>query len=187
MASRTIVEPWLAQVGTWGEKITGRRVIFLATTGTMAQLSTRIWGRGELTSGQRLAYVENYAVYVTSPPWPRKPSRQLGKPDKSGKRRKTKGAWFPTYLAAKADQGRKDRPFELNARLRKAYFGGAAIPTPKERSALRCDITLQGEEAAKWEGLTEKKGDFTKLNASERTAHLQRVRDIYRAEVLNKL
>lgn len=169
----------------WTQKYSGlpaligeKKVVFLAATGTMAEVASRVFERGELTNGGRISYKENYEVYVYSPPFPRKPGAQLGKPNKDGERRKIKGGWFPTYLAAKADQGRAQLPFELTGQLRKSYLGGPR-PRPTEIGPYEVVIDLDREAANKWEGLTETKGEFLRLTTTEVDSYFRRVGDIY--------
>ena len=187
-------DAWIQRTNALAQKIRGRKVVLLATTGTMVQVSGRVWNQGRLTNGGRLSYVENYEVYGYTPPLPRKPTGK-GKPFakwvnqehaarvkkawKGADQRRIKGGWYATYLAMKKQQGRGNHPFELVGRLRKAYFGGGVKPTPQEVNPLRVQIVLRGEEAQKFEGLTETKGPFLKLTAQERSAHVERIRSIY--------
>jgi hypothetical protein len=164
-------------------RIGQERIVFEAATGTMDQVAERVWGRGELTNGSKLKYNEDYEVWAYKPPAPRAVSGR-GKPDKNGKSKKIKGGYYASYLAFKAQQGRADLPFELTAELRQSYLGGAT-PTPTEVSGYEVHVDLSTEAAKKWEGLTESKGEFLKLNAAERKEHHQRVLDGYR-DLLNE-
>lgn len=169
------------------ERLRTGRAVFFAAKGTMVDVSNRVWGRGELTNGGTLTYDEDYELYAYTPPSPRKvtgkgkPYAQWKRPPKNlkGKARNIKGGWYKTYGAYKQQQGRGDNPFELTGRLRKAYFGGTDIPTPTEDSDTSVSIRLRGEEADKWKGLTETKGNFTGLTASEIEEHHKRLFDIY--------
>jgi len=145
--------------------------LFLATTGTMAEMSVRIWSNGELSGGGKISYKEDYEVYIYKPPFPRKPN---GK-GKTG--REIKGQWAPSYLAAKATQDRGDTPFELTADLRLAW-GGGVTPTPREKSPTLCVIDLPETEAKKAEGLARQKGEFLDLTDRERESHATRLGEL---------
>lgn len=173
----TGIDSWFDNVNSLIGKLAERRVIFLAATGTMGEVADRVWGRGETTDGSPLGYLEDYEVYAYRPPAPRKVSG-LGKPNKEGKSRKIKGGYYPTYLAFKADQGRRETPFDLTGALRKDYLGGV-VPTPTEEGPFAATITLSDENAAKWQGLTNSKGPFLILSNQERPSHLERIRTIW--------
>jgi hypothetical protein len=173
------------------QRLKESRAIYLAAKGTMLDVSQRVWGRGELTGGGALGYNEDYDLYAYTPPAPRKVSGK-GKPyadwkyppkTKSGSVRagaaNIKGGYYTSYLSFKKQQGRDDTPFELTGRLRKAYFGGGDIPEPTQDSETEVTIRLRGEEAQKFEGLTDSKGVFLGLTASEKAEHHRRVREIY--------
>jgi hypothetical protein len=165
-------------------RIGQERIVFEAATGTMDQVSQRVWDRGELTNGTKLKYNEDYEVWAYKPPAPSAVSGR-GKPDKNGKTKKIKGGYYATYLAFKAAQGGRDKtPFDLTSELRQSYLGGAT-PTPTEVSGYEVHVDLSTEAAKKWEGLTASKGEFLKLNATEIRAHHQRVLDGYR-DLLNE-
>ena len=153
------------------EDIANSRALFLATTGTMAQMSKRIWGDGELSKGGVLTYKEDYEVYIYKPPFPRQPNGR-GKTGAS-----IKGQWAPSYIAAKATQDRADLPFELTGDLRLAWAGGAT-PTPRERDPLFCFIDLPTKEAKKAEGLEKQKGLFLDLTKEEEQGHTRRLNDL---------
>lgn len=178
---------WIAKYLGVGKKIRDSRVIFFATTGTMAQMSERIWGKGGLSDGGTIAYKEDYSLYAYTPPAPRKVSGK-GKPYAEWKRphpakgtaAKIKGGYYPTYLAFKAQQGRKDNPFELTADLRKSWLNGVT-PKPTEIDPLICVVGLSKAQAVKADGLTASKGEFLKLTNDEKKEHLERVRDLYRS------
>lgn len=171
------------------ERLKTGRAVYLAAKGTMVDVSRRVFDRGELTGGGTIDYNEDYDLYAYTPPSPRKVSGR-GKPydqwknppkTKSGSPRagsaKIKGGYYPTYTAYKSAMGRG--PFELTGRLRKAYFGGTDIPSPNEDSDTVVTIRLRGEEAAKYEGLTDAKGVFLGLNDAEIAEHHRRLIDIY--------
>jgi hypothetical protein len=164
-------------VNRWTAAISDRRVLFLASTGTMDEMSERIWGRGGLSNGGTIKYEENYEVYIYKPPFPRAPN---GK-GKTGK--KIKGQWAPTYIAAKASQDRGDLPFELTGELRQAWLGGT-VPTPREKNPLLCVIDLPQKEAEKAEGLAKQKGEFLELTDEEIESHERRIFDLV-TEILN--
>jgi hypothetical protein len=164
-----------------------KRAVFLAATGTMVDVSNRVWGRGELTDGSTLSYKEDYELYAYTPPSPRKvtgkgkPYAQWKHPPK-GKTgaRDIKGGYYKSYQAGfKSQQGRADLPFELTGRFRKSYFGGSSTPAPFQDSDTAVSIRLRGEEASKFEGLTESKGAFLKLTPKEIEEHHKRMFDIY--------
>jgi len=174
---------------SWGEamrdlvgQIGSRRIMLEATTGTMLEVGERVWGRGELTDGGTIQYKEDYEVYISKPPFPRKGSGQ-GKPfdlwkkppvNLKGSSRKVKGGWAPTYLAAKAQVGRAELPFELVGDLRRDWFGGVT-PSPTEVDELTYVIDLDGRNAAKADGLAGQKGKFLVLNEKEIESHNERV------------
>ena len=158
-----------------GQSFANTRALFLATTGTMAEMSKRIWGEGKLSDGSKLTYKEDYEVYIYKPPFPRQPNGK-GKTGKS-----IKGQWAPSYLAAKATQDRGDLPFELVGDLRLAW-GGGATPTPRELSPTLCVIDLPAKEAKKAEGLAKQKGEFLELTSDEVESHRARLADLLRNE-----
>lgn len=158
------------------ELIKSGRAQFFAATGTMVDVSKRVWDRGELTDGGTLQYSGPYELYAYTPPMPRKVSGK-GKPfaqwkdqdrakaiqaNQGGDARKIKGGFYNSWQDLKQDQGRGDKPFELTGRLRKAYLSG--LLDQGEQGLL---IHLSGEEAAKYEGLTDTKGRFLQLNQDE--------------------
>lgn len=177
----------------WGDNMRGivdrigsERVILEATTGTMLEVGERLFTRGELTDGSKLQYKENYQVYVTVPPFPRKASGK-GKPFNlwksppvklKGSARNVKGGWYATYLQAKAAVGRGDFPFELTGALRKAWFGGVT-PQPREENEFSVVIEMDGVNADKARGLAATKGEFLILNEDEVKRHHERVNDLY--------
>lgn len=168
------------------QRVKEGRAVYFAAKGTMLEVSKRVWGRGELTNGGTLAYNDDYELYAYTPPSPRKvtgrgkPYAQWKNPPK-GKTgsAKIKGGFYTNYSSFKQQQGRGDNPFELTGRLRKAYFGGTDQPEPTQDSETVVTIRLRGEEADKYEGLTDTKGVFLGLTATEITDHHERVRDIY--------
>jgi hypothetical protein len=157
----------------------GTRIVFLAATGTMVVMQARIWDRGEMTNGAKLTYKDNRPYYGYQPPAPRKVS---GK-GKDGA--KIKGGYYANYTAFKTSQGRGDNPYELTGSLRQAWLGGAT-PTPVELSITHVVITLDRKNKKKADGLTERKGVFLAPNADEEKGHHERMRRIYRSEVLGK-
>jgi hypothetical protein len=169
----------------WIERMKGMnpsdgRVLFFATTATMATMQERIWGRGELSDGGKLAYEEDYQVYIYKPPFPRAPN---GK-GKTG--RAIKGQWEPTYLAAKAAQDRGGLPFELTGDMRIAW-GGGTVPIPREVDPLLCEIVMDAANARKAKGLAKQKGDFLRLTRAERQEHAANVAKAYREQILGTL
>lgn len=175
------------------ERLKQSRAVYLAAKGTMVDVSKRVWGRGELSNGGKLAYDEDYELYAYTPPSPRKVTGK-GKPYAQWKRpprtkeggiragsAKIKGGYYESYLGYKKQQGHAETPFELTGRLRKAYFGGTDIPEPTQDSDDTVTIRLRGEEAAKYSGLTDTKGPFLRLTAEERAEHHKRVIEIYQA------
>lgn len=170
---------------SWGDNIrrkidllSSERALFLATTGTMAQMSERIWGRGGLSEGGTIQYNEDYEVWAYKPPAPRAVSGK-GKPNKDGKSKKIKGGYYATYLTFKAGQGRAQTPFDLTSSLRKDWLGGAT-PTPREVGALMCVIELNEVNAEKADGLAAQKGQFLLLSTKEKADHVERFSDIWR-------
>jgi hypothetical protein len=170
---------WKNKMKELASKVKNERVLFFASTGTMVQMADRVWGRGELTNGSKVAYNEDYEVHIYKPPFPRAPK---GK-GKNGA--KIKGEWAPTWLAAKTSQGRGGTPFELTGDLRIAWLGGPR-PTPRERDPLVCEIAMDEKNAEKAKGLAEMKGEFLKLSARERDEHHERIRKEYRKRVLGQ-
>lgn len=157
-------------------RLTERRAMMLAVTGTMDEVAERVWGKGELTDGGSLRYKEDYEVWAYKPPAPKKPSGK-GKPDKEGKRRNIKGGYYPTYLAFKEDMGRRELPFELTGSMRQDWLGGTT-PTPTEVSPTEVIITMDTANVRKMEGLTQMKGAFLDWNEKEQAAYSRRVREI---------
>lgn len=172
-------QSWRDKFGSLPDGIRDSRVLFFATTATMATMQDRIWGRGELSSGERIRYDEDYEVYIYKPPFPQKPN---GK-GKTG--RKIKGQWEPTYLDAKASQGRADLPFELTGDMRIAWAGGPT-PEPREDSPTLCRIVMDDRQAAKADGLAAKKGRFLDLTGPELIEHNQNVTKAFFELVLGR-
>jgi hypothetical protein len=164
-------QEWIDMMRAQAEAIVTNRVLFLATTGTMAEMSVRIWEDGGLSKGGTIAYKEDYEVYIYKPPFPRAPNGR----GKTG--RKIKGQWAPSYIAAKATQDRADLPFELTGDLRLAWAGGVT-PTPRERDPFFCFIDLPTNEAKKSEGLENQKGVFLDLTKEEEESHTRRLNDL---------
>lgn len=164
------------------------RAVYLAAKGTMVDVVNRAWGRGELSEGGTLQYDNDYELYAYTPPSPRKVTGR-GKPyslykdppkGKTGAR-KIKGGWYKSYEDYKTQQGRTDHPFELTGRLRKAYLGGGDVPEPHQDSDTEVTIRLRGEEAQKYQGLTDSKGEFLKLTEDEITGYTRRLLELYNA------
>lgn len=167
-----------AQLRNIAQAIRSRRVIALATTGTMVQISERVWGRGEMTDGSKLTYTGNGPYYGYKPPGLRKPTGR-GKNGAS-----IKGGYYANYEAFKAQQGRGNLPYELTGDMRKDWLGGVT-PRPTENGPLQCVIVMDAANAKKVDGLTRQKGVFLKLNEEEIKEHNQRILDIYR-EILGQ-
>jgi hypothetical protein len=165
-------QEWIEARKREAQAIRDSRILFFATTGTMAEMSKRIWTDGELSKGGKLTYAEDYEVYIYKPPFPRKPD---GK-GKTG--RKIKGQWAPSYLAAKASQGRQDLPFELTGDMRIGWLGGPQ-PTPSEVNPLLVEIRMPDKEWKKAQGLAKQKGEFLLLTDGERSSHVRRIIDLY--------
>ncbi len=152
---------WIALQRAKLATIQTSNVLFNATTLTMVQMQRRIWTDGQLTNGSPIQYKEDYQVYIYKPPFPQKPN---GK-GKTG--RKIKGQWAPTYLAAKASQGRKDFPFELTGDMRISWLGGP-VPSPRvSDGGLLCEIVMSDEQWKKAEGIAKQKGEFLELTDFE--------------------
>ena len=166
------------------EKLKASRALYFAAKETMIDVSERVWGDGKLTDGAELKYDQDYELYAYTPPSPKKVSG-TGKPyalwkrppkEAKGKARKIKGGWYASYLDYKQQQGRRELPFELTGRLRKAYFSGGDTPASlNEVSSTESFIFLSGDNAGKYKGLTEKKGEFLQLNEAEKEAYRQRI------------
>jgi hypothetical protein len=152
------------------DKVVGGRIVYLAATGTMIDMSKRIWD-GVLTDGSRMKYKDDYEVWAYKPPSPKKVSGRgkTGKP--------IKGGYYANYSAYKADQGRANTPFELTSDLRLAWFGGAT-PTPRVAGPLLCTITLPKKEYKKAEGLTKQKGAFLVMTEGERAGYIRRCKEL---------
>lgn len=170
---------WVDKYTRIAQEIKDKRIVFFAATETMIQMSERIWDRGELTSGAKIQYKEDYQVYTYAPPWPKKGSGR-GKPNAQGKTKKIKGSYYKTYLTAKSAIGRGDLWFELTGDLRRSWFGGVR-PLPRVVNGLVSVIDLSREQAEKADGLAEEKGKFFRLQDAEIEAHTKRVLDKYRA------
>lgn len=166
------------------ERLKASRALYFAAKETMINVSNRVWGDGKLTDGGELQYDQDYELYAYQPPSPKKVSG-TGKPyalwkrppaNAGGKARKIKGGWYASYLDYKEQQGRRETPFELTGRLRKAYFSGGDAPASlNEVSDTEAFIFLSGENAAKYEGLTGRKGKFLQLNEVEQDRYRERI------------
>lgn len=162
------------------EKLIANRVLYFAVKETQVKIADRVWGEGKLTDGTELQYDQDYEVYAYQPPSPRKvsgkgkPYAQWKNPPKNvkGKAASIKGGYYPTYLDYKDKQGRKDNPFELSGRLQKAYVNDTALT---EVSPTVVEVVLTGENAAKYQGLTAKKGAFLAPNADEQAYFVERL------------
>ena len=164
------------------ERLITNRALYFAVKDTQVRVAERVWDNGQLTSGGKLTYKEDYEVYAYAPPSPRKVSGK-GKPYKEWKRpapkdvkgdaAKIKGGYYATYLKYKKGMGRDE--FELTGRLRKAYLSDASLV---ERGPLEVDIVLRGEEAAKYQGLTDTKGAFLQMSASELEHFITRFKEL---------
>ena len=183
------VSKWLADVNALVAKISSEKVLLTATTGTQAEVGKRVWDQGKTTDGQPIGYLQDYEVYGYKPPAPRKVSGR-GKPYDQWKRppltkagtprkgaAKIKGGYYSTYLDFKADQGRRETPFDLSSEFRKGYFSAAALV--ESDGGLTVDIVLQGKNVDKWHGLTNQKDEFLELNTDEKLSHVARLRDIW--------
>ena len=170
---------WILKYGFLGDAIAEKHILLLATTTTMSEKAETVWGKGELTNGGTIQYNENYEVYVSKPPFPRKGNGR----GKTGKKIKT--GWAPTYLAAKAQVDRAGLPFELTGDLRKAWLGGAT-PSPREVNPLLCEIVMPDKEFQKAEGLAAQKGEFLEFNHDEVIQHTANVAQAYREFVLGQ-
>jgi hypothetical protein len=165
---------WITKIVQLGKEIPDKNILLLASTGTMAEMSERIWGEGKLTSGEKLTYDEDYEVYAYKPPSPVKPSGK-GKTGKS-----IKGGWYPSYLAYKEQQsGRDKNPFELTGDMRLSWAGGA-IPKPRVVDPLLCEIVMDQAQAEKAVMLEKRKGEFLELTKEERESHTRRINDLFR-------
>jgi hypothetical protein len=72
-------DEWISLQKQRLDRLNNSDALFLATTGTMAEMSKRIWGEGKLTDGSKIKYNEDYEVYIYKPPFPQKPNGK-GKP-----------------------------------------------------------------------------------------------------------
>lgn len=167
-------------------RIGSERIVLQATTGTMLEVSERVWGKGELTDGGTISYKEDYEVYIQKPPFPRVGSKK-GKPFDQWKRppinlpgdsRKVKGGWYATYLGAKGAVDRADLPFELTGDMRKSWFGGVT-PNPTIVDDYTVVIDMDQKNADKARGLAQQKGEFLLLNDQEIQNHHKRVADLW--------
>jgi hypothetical protein len=172
-------QEWIAKLKALPQMVKDSRVLFFATKATMTQVAERVWGKGLLTNGSKLAYKE-YELYAYKPPSPVKPT---GK-GKTGK--KIKGGYYPNYEAYKAQQGRADLPFELTGDMRKAWLGGG-VGEPKEKGPLNAVIEVDEVNAKKIEGLTKEKGEFLKFTQGEREAQARNIEAAYKELVLDRL
>lgn len=169
-------DKWLSEVNALVARLDSDRALFLATTGTQAEVAGRVWDEGKTTDGQPVGYLEDYEYYGYKPPAPRKVSGK-GKPNAEGKSRNIKGGYYTTYLAFKAQQGRAQLPFNLSGNFRKGYLSSAALV--ESDGGRTVDIVLRDENVDKWKGLTDQKGEFLKLSTDERRSHVERFRDIW--------
>lgn len=173
--------PGEEQLRALRDRLVANRSLYFAVKETQAKIAERAFERGGLTDGGTIQYKENYDLYAYTPPSPRKVTGK-GKPytlwkrppaDGKGGARKIKGGWYPTYLAYKQQQGRKDTPFELTARLRKAFLSDATLV---ERGPTVVQVVLRGEEADKHEGLVKQKGEFLLPTPAELDFFIERLR-----------
>jgi hypothetical protein len=158
------------------------RSIYSAAKETQVVVANRVWGEGKLTGGGQITYQENYDLYAYQPPSPKKVTGK-GKPyklwkrpppkDAKGKAAEIKGGYYKSYLAYKKQQNRADTPFELTGRLRKAYLSDANLV---EVEGFGAYIRLTGDNAGKYEGLTDKKGKFLELSKAEIDYYIERVK-----------
>ena len=144
------------------ERLKSGAVLRFAVTETQAKIAGRVFDDGKLTSGGDVSYKQDYEVWAYQPPSPKKVSGK-GKPGKDGKSRKIKGGYYPTYLDYKDSQSGRG-PFELTGRMKSAFTSALSIV---DVSPTRIQIVLKGENAAKYEGLTDTKGEFLSPSASE--------------------
>jgi len=154
------------------EKLIANRSLYFAVKETNVKTAERVFEQGRLTDGSEVRYDQDYEVYAYTPPSPRKVSGK-GKPyqlwknppaNAKGKARSIKGGWYQSYLDYKDAMDRKDTPFELTGRLRKAYLSDASL---LEKGELTVQVVLTGENAQKYEGLTAKKGEFLQPSEAE--------------------
>lgn len=173
-------DKWLSDVNALVARFASYRVLFLATTGTQAEVGARVWDEGGTTDGQPIGYLEDYEVWAYKPPAPRAVSGR-GKPDAKGKRAKIKGGYYETYLGFKAAMGRRDTPLDLTGEFRKGYFSATALV--ESDGGHTVDIVLRGDNVDKWKGLTDQKGEFLLLSPKERASHVERLRDIWQRTI----
>jgi hypothetical protein len=161
-------------------KLIAERVLFFAVKETQVPISLRAFDKGELTDGSKVAYKEDYEVYAYRPPSPRAVSKK-GKPFAQWKRpptnvkgtaRKIKGGYYDSYLKYKDAMGRG--PLELTGRLQKDFVNASIV----ENGPLSVQVVLRGENAAKYSGLAETKGEFLTPNAEEIKYFAERLKDL---------
>ena len=169
----------LAPLKALREKLATGRSLYFAVKETQVPIAERAFS-GKLTDGGEVQYNQDYEVYAYTPPSPRKVSGK-GKPYSQWKRppanpkgdaAKIKGGYYATYLDYKDGQGRRNTPFELTGRLRKAFLSDAALI---ERGSLTVQVVLTGENAQKYEGLSESKGEFLTPSTAELDYFRQRL------------
>jgi hypothetical protein len=174
-------QEWIAKYRNYPLVLKDQRVLFFATTGTMAEMSERIWGRGELSDGRKLTYKENYRVWGYPPRFfnqlDKSPVSILGPFSVSGVPF-NRGEWFPTYLTYKEANNRGNLPFELTSNLRISW-GGGAQPGPVDVSEFICQIKITDYDAKKVKGLVKQKGEFLRLTRQEEKNHHKRVADLF--------
>jgi hypothetical protein len=161
------------------ERLISERVLFFAVNDTKAKIAERAFDRGKLTDGGDIRYNEDYEVYAYTPPSPRAVSKK-GKPYSEWKRpipknakgnaASIKGGYYATYLKYKDAMGRP--PLELTGRLRKDFLSSLSI---QENSPTSVSIVLRGDNAAKYNGLAESKGEFLQPNSEEVKFFAQRL------------
>lgn len=171
------IEDYIAFLNGIPQAIQDKRVMYFGVKTTMVPVSDRIWGRGELTSGARMTYKDDYALYAYKPPSPVTPTGKgkTGKP--------IKGGYYPNYSAYKAQQGRPNLPFELTGDLRKAWLGGE-VPDPVEVTPLEIVIQMDEVNTGKADGLTATKGEFLVFNENEKEILFVNVNAAYKKLVL---
>ena len=172
-------EDVIAAIDALKQRLITERVLFFAVNETKVKIGERAFDQGKLTDGGDIKYKEDYEVYAYTPPSPRavskkgKPYTQWKRPiprDAKGGAAKIKGGFYDTYLKYKDAMGRP--PLELTGRLRTDFFSAASI---QENSPLSVSIVLRGDNAAKYQGLADEKGEFLQPNDEEIQFFAQRL------------
>jgi hypothetical protein len=162
-------------------KLIAENVLFFAVKETQVRIAERAFDQGKLSDGTDVPYKEDYEVYAYTPPSPRAVSKK-GKPYSKWKRppanpkgsaRSIKGGYYDSWLKYKDAMGRG--PLELTGRLRKDFLSSTTLV---QSGPFVVEVVLRGENAAKYSGLADTKGDFLTPSDEEVAYFAERLTDL---------